>query len=1466
MELWSERRADSKLVVDEIPSPTSSDACDSAFDAEAANQQLLSESRSPVAKPPPPPAAVLGASLLNAARVRNSSQAGGTVRKNGAGKLKRVSIVTRGPKQDLARRGDLYDIELSPEKGAYALPQKVNQKPLKIVKKMAKAKKKGGVSAQRSDALDISSDAPVHRAVEAPSEQDHLVGGLASTDLAIRSSPPEVALAGSDTIVVDGAAEDAPSKEVELRTVLPGGVRIEKRLANGKPRCTAVSYKYDKKLGSRYQQCLGLSIRRNDVGARCAVHMNKAPAVQCGEEMLSEKGTSQCHRTATTDTVNGARCSKHAENQHPEPNHKRQSGSNHGGDRHSKLQRTKKRHPSRPASPGKTKTQARNMPEASDGRISDSEDEGSDFISAHKPTEVQKNPRDNLAVAIQQLPTRTRRSIPQPESSEASLLAPELAPADREYESESEPDVEKVHDTRQDGRTAHAEPGNIDNVFKFLDLEEHSGKCQIKFATTIGRKCDRSCTHLHEESVSMNTVIEDATDIQETLKHTDSEIRDKHRSAFKGDAYGHVFRSLTLYLEALYSWLQQTHRAVTESLEAMRVITPLTHAILAFKDTIASWDVSVPPSHKGGRVFKDVDIRLIAPLRQVHKTFNARLRELEDTEQRRVQYAETKRKMQEQRDAEHARIETIETKNKRKKRWQDLHIVRMQCEPNNYRRHKLYTTRIEDLEERDANGVVFERLPIFKPRSTQPQSQVAEPTDVLEWTDEEEIALLGGLEQFTVSTSRSWAPMVSLWNPLPTIGRPNESQTRPSRAIPRVFQFTVFHSMGNVARPTPSFTQPRFNRRPFAFTPDERSSFRRTLFPLQARSTKDSYPPHFEPRLTKSTREKGLNATGTLSCLPKYRGRYTSVPTSNPHPRNYCNDSTMAPYDPAAHRRHYENTTHTSLQALAKLRSQNPDGSKEEIVARLMAQDANTGTWHGMYYQSATEVNEEPGSAPDGDEGWEVVCSRKHTKAARAEKVEAIPEDIGEEQVTIEEKASVSETGSCIVIEEADEEDIIYPIHEIVHDESVLEKDEAIPMAQLADEWDAYLTTPTTTFISKTTVARFQDTSGSSSTSASTGATTPVDLDRHEPRSWADEASEAASEEKNEELPVGELKDALAPEEERVGEASALEETAVDDASVLEDGQVQVEELTKRKRKREKKGSKKVNKSKAAQPAVGSLEDTAVIDTVSAQSSENLPAASSSVEVAPVEVFSDTTGSDDAAEESLFAPSADDNDVSGQVQVTGDSGDGIDQDLPFVDAQAEIKEPAPAVVVQQHAEQKEEAPEPEMTPTFPAPSVSEEAPEPANEIVELKKGPDAFSLPASPAPTSASLPAFISASSTHGKADTKASKTKGPQQAKPPNLLNTNVPGHDILVLEATVPGDEASSIDAAEPKQKDKQTATLIKKQRKRGKKGGKKAKKSKKAEAVDAPLTRMGAIQAGISAVGLTLVVVVLGVWMKR
>ena len=82
----------------------------------------------------------------------------------------------------------------------------------------------------------------------------------------------------------------------------------------------------------------------------------------------------------------------------------------------------------------------------------------------------------------------------------------------------------------------------------------------------------------------------------------------------------------------------------------MRVITPLVHATLSFKDTIASWNVSIPLRYKGWGVFKDVDIRLIAPLQQVSKISSAHLSRLETAEQSRIQYSETKRKMQEQRD------------------------------------------------------------------------------------------------------------------------------------------------------------------------------------------------------------------------------------------------------------------------------------------------------------------------------------------------------------------------------------------------------------------------------------------------------------------------------------------------------------------------------------------------------------------------------------------------------------------------------------------------------------------------------------------------------------------------------------------------------------------------------------------------------------------------------------------------
>ena len=130
------------------------------------------------------------------------------------------------------------------------------------------------------------------------------------------------------------------------------------------------------------------------------------------------------------------------------------------------------------------------------------------------------------------------------------------------------------------------------------------------------------------------------------------------------------------------------------------------------------------------------------------KSFNVRLSKLEEVLQRHKEQAALERKMKEAWDTENARIEAAKAIEARKKRWQNLHIVRMQCEPDVYKRRNLFHTSFEDVVERDANGVVFERLPVFRPRSTPPHSQMSESADEVEWSEAEETALLEGLQEF----------------------------------------------------------------------------------------------------------------------------------------------------------------------------------------------------------------------------------------------------------------------------------------------------------------------------------------------------------------------------------------------------------------------------------------------------------------------------------------------------------------------------------------------------------------------------------------------------------------------------------------------------------------------------------------------------------------------------------------------
>ncbi|CAA9966204.1 hypothetical protein PTMSG1_09563 [Pyrenophora teres f. maculata] len=736
-------------------------------DAEAAAQQLFTEteSRSPVADVPPP-SAVLGANILNAARIdhHNSSPPVDMARKVG-GKLKRVSMVAEGPRQNLARRGDVYDIELSPEKGRYALPEKVNHKKLKVVRKKDKKAEQ-----RKGHGPFASSDVPVLEAGGRESVEDLApVGVEDNNDERLLPSSPSVAVAGSEDHVNDAVEETGRPEDVE----------IEEKLADGKPRCIAVSYKYDKRTGPHYQQCKKGGCYATKTGTRCSIHNDKPPAVRCGDVTVIEGTITQCHRTATVETINGARCPTH-ENQHAaqrskspveeeiptnaQPTSKRKLVSDTGSD----VPRKPRRHLEQ--SLESSDPIKKNQPQVQiPVRKSKKQRTARDSIDVHDTTNTQieerpeRDPARKRARPRKQASSGTtkpseeildgaqRANSNEEESVQATNTTGGMASDDAYDEDASEHTASDPEEPDKAPRSVPEHTGDIETVFQFLDIEERTGKCQTKLARIIRRMCYRGAPK-KEGSMSMDEVMESVDRVQSQLRLVHSELKEIDRPAFKADAYGHVFHHLTLFLEALYDWLSETCGTVTESLEALRILLPLMGHILTFKDTIATWNASVPQRHRGDRLIREVDSGLITPLRQVVKVYRTRLSQLEVAQRRLERLEALQRRVQQREEEERIQMEIQERKITAWKRWQELHVARMRCEPSPIRRKKLIITPLESLEapeERDANGFEFERVPVFMPRSHPPHHSGSTRTDDHEWTDEEEAVLLEGLEHCT---------------------------------------------------------------------------------------------------------------------------------------------------------------------------------------------------------------------------------------------------------------------------------------------------------------------------------------------------------------------------------------------------------------------------------------------------------------------------------------------------------------------------------------------------------------------------------------------------------------------------------------------------------------------------------------------------------------------------------------------
>jgi hypothetical protein len=72
----------------------------------------------------------------------------------------------------------------------------------------------------------------------------------------------------------------------------------------------------------------------------------------------------------------------------------------------------------------------------------------------------------------------------------------------------------------------------------------------------------------------------------------------------------------------------------------------------------------------------------------------------------------------------------------------------MACEPDPHKRLPLRIIKLEEFEEIDANGIKFQRLPVFKDRETPPARNLQAMPKLKSWSDEQETALLEFLEKF----------------------------------------------------------------------------------------------------------------------------------------------------------------------------------------------------------------------------------------------------------------------------------------------------------------------------------------------------------------------------------------------------------------------------------------------------------------------------------------------------------------------------------------------------------------------------------------------------------------------------------------------------------------------------------------------------------------------------------------------
>jgi len=691
---------------------------------------------------PPARAAVHGANFLNAARnnFRHSSPPR-RAPKTGNGKLPKAGRFTE-PRKPLRRFGnsDWEVPEGSPEKGLFTLPEIVNQKPLKILKK----NKVAPTSAVHSDAVVPSSDLPE------PSQQEEGDDGdqqqPSQQDSPVRSFPPQLhsALNRADNDDEPGESESDP-----------GDVQIPNERYT---RCSAVTYKE----GKGYEQCQRPKPETGGKG-RCLKHATVELA-QDHELLEAENRRQRRSQLPATARATRSTARKSVDNDSSSrASAKRKSIE----DLDSHVRATKARRGQKHTSPSQEAEEVSSLAALKRERPKKStvnsnpqvqipaRRSGSAGVAA---STTRKHPQELVTDSIEEAePTQSTNGIRKQHSAKSGkeTVAPFKGRPKSTHGAKpvSSPRHESEGDEDGDGEpsTAKYPLGTMERVFEFLDRDDREGACQTELGTAINRVCVNTSSHLDTNDVAIEEVADNIEDVREVLKQVGELGKDgeKVRKALKKDMFGYVFRSLAIVLQSLYEGLRDMDENFMNSSRYMRIITPLMRDILDLKQTIKSWKVKTIQRYQGDRMIGDVGQHFIVPLREVYNIYHRHLSQLESREELRRQAEHMRRTNEERIEEDTRQFEAKRIMNKRYKRWQDLHMTRLETEPDlNMRLPKLGIIDFRNFEENDSNGSPMRRLEVFVERVNPPPSSFLKEVGKAKWSKEEEVTLLEGLEDY----------------------------------------------------------------------------------------------------------------------------------------------------------------------------------------------------------------------------------------------------------------------------------------------------------------------------------------------------------------------------------------------------------------------------------------------------------------------------------------------------------------------------------------------------------------------------------------------------------------------------------------------------------------------------------------------------------------------------------------------